>query len=393
MNIFRILLVLFIFSEHVYSQKRTVLVLSLDGVGFNYLQSQDLPSFNRLKKEGIRGKLKPVFQSTTFPAHASMATGVYPDRHGILHNIFFDRDKGKYSYSGDTNWFDVPPIWILAEQQSIKSALYYWIGSETDWRGTIPTLRKIPFNNKIDETKKINQIIDWLDLPQKERPGLIMSWWHGIDNVAHRYGPFSKEVKNKLSEQDLYLGRLLVELDKRNSWEYLTLIVVSDHGMTSVSNYIDLESILEEHGISSEVYEGPAVANIFLEEINIKKGKDILLANPFLSVYDKSDVPKDFHLFHPKRSGDLIITTEAPNMFVKKSKFNNLIKKFLGPKGMHGYHPQNEDMIAIFYAIGKGVRHQKEVLSINQVDLAPTIAEILDIKFPFVPDGKAINLE
>ena len=50
-------------------------------------------------------------------------------------------------------------------------------------------------------------------------------------------------------------------------------------------------------------------------------------------------------------------------------------------------------MIAIFYAIGKGVRHQKEVLSINQVDLAPTIAEILDIKFPFVPDGKAINLE
>ena len=163
---------LFVFSEHAYSQKRTVLVLSLDGVGFNYLQSQDLPSFNRLKKEGIRGKLKPVFQSTTFPAHASMATGVYPDRHGILHNIFFDRDKGKYSYSGDTNWFDVPPIWILAEQQSIKSALYYWIGSETDWRGTIPTLRKIPFNNKIDETKKINQIIDWLDSQQSNlKPG------------------------------------------------------------------------------------------------------------------------------------------------------------------------------------------------------------------------------
>ena len=93
-------LVFVVFSSLVIAEKdHTVIVISMDGMTNDAWDLKELKTFQRIQNEGIRADyMTPVYQSTTYPGHVSMATGVYPDRHGILHNSFYDRESGFHSY-------------------------------------------------------------------------------------------------------------------------------------------------------------------------------------------------------------------------------------------------------------------------------------------------------
>ena len=65
-----------------------------------------------------------------------MATGLYPAHHGIVQNIFYDRDRNKYYNSSnkstyeDGTWYGGTPLWVLAEQHHMIAANFYWVGSD-----------------------------------------------------------------------------------------------------------------------------------------------------------------------------------------------------------------------------------------------------------------------
>jgi alkaline phosphatase D len=359
-----------------------VIIISMDGVSYNIAENLSLTAFKRMEKFGIKADhMIPVYQSTTYPAHVSMATGVYPDRHGILHNSFIDTQQGRFSYDADANWIEVPPIWVLAEQQGIKSAVFFWVGSETDWHGVGASYRKAPFDPNIKEEQKIEQILKWVDMDKVNRPRLIMSYWDGTDDLGHIYGPESPRVSQQLLRQNKHLQDLITAIDVREAWGHLTLIVVSDHGMAEVNNYINLEQLLRISGIPAEISAGPAVAHIFLQADDIEQAKDFLSKQEHLAVYTKKDLPDSFHLNHPSRTGDIVVTTAAPNMF----------SSFGQPKGMHGYRPETPDMWGIFYALGAAVVPRK-IGPVHQVDIAPTIANILGIEMPDDTEGRVIKL-
>ena len=360
-----------------------VIIISMDGVSHNIAENLSLTAFKRMEKFGVKADhMIPVYQSTTYPAHVSMATGVYPDRHGILHNSFIDKQQGRFSYDADANWIEVPPIWVLAEQQGIKSAVFFWVGSETDWHGVGASYRKAPFDPNIKEEQKIEQILKWVDMDKVNRPRLIMSYWDGTDDLGHLDGPESPRVSQQLRRQNKLLQDLITAIDARQAWGHLTLIVVSDHGMAEVNNYINLEQLLRISGIKAELSAGPAVAHIFLQADDIEQAKDFLSKQEHLAVYTKKDLPDAFHLNHPSRTGDIVVTTAAPNMFSSYGQ----------PKGMHGYRPETPDMWGIFYAIGAAIEH-KELGPVHQVDLAPTIADILGITDTDHMQGKIISLK
>ncbi|MED6343719.1 MAG: alkaline phosphatase family protein, partial [Pseudomonadota bacterium] len=137
-------------------KEHTVIVISMDGMTNDVWNIKELDSFQKIQNEGIRAEfMKPVYQSTTYPGHVSMATGVHPDRHGILHNSFYDRETGFHSYPDDSNLIDVPPIWVLAEQQNIITGIYFWVGSETDWNGWQARYKYAPFDANVKEEEKI----------------------------------------------------------------------------------------------------------------------------------------------------------------------------------------------------------------------------------------------
>jgi predicted AlkP superfamily pyrophosphatase or phosphodiesterase len=377
------LLCLFLLSTGVFAEKEsTVIVISMDGVRHDISKNNDLDAFRRMEKNGVRAEyLIPVFQSTTYPAHVTLATGVYPDKHGIIHNSFLDKEKGRFSYDADANWLDVPPIWVLAEQQNIRSAVFFWVGSETDWHSIGASYRRAPFDANIKEEVKIEQILNWLDMNDEERPRLIMSYWDGTDELGHLQGPSSDDINQQMARQNSLLNGLLSEIDKREAWDYVTIFVVSDHGMTEVNHYIDLEALLDESGVTATLSEGPAVSHLFLKEQDIDDALQFFNSQQNIMAFKKEDLPKTWRMNHPTRTGDIVLATEAPSMFTSYGR----------PNGMHGYAPEMEDMRAIFYGMGAGINPQ-QLGPVHQVDLMPTVSKILGIKIPHAIDGKALDL-
>src|SRR5215212_4924383 len=65
--------------------KPTVILISLDGFRYDYLEKYNPPTLNKLAKEGVRAKwMMPSFPTKTFPNHYTIVTGLYPAHHGIV---------------------------------------------------------------------------------------------------------------------------------------------------------------------------------------------------------------------------------------------------------------------------------------------------------------------
>jgi len=187
-----------VLSAALHAGGPTVILISMDGLRHDWPALNELPAFARMRKEGGEAsRLTPVYPSNTFPGHVSLATGTYPDVHGIADNQFVDVVRGRYHMSGDASWLLAEPLWIAAERQGIKAATYFWVGSETDWQGRSHSYRMAPFDGKRPEADKVAQILAWLALPKAERPRLIMAYFAGADQVAHDRGPNSSAVHNR----------------------------------------------------------------------------------------------------------------------------------------------------------------------------------------------------
>ena len=144
-------------------------------------------------------------------------TGVSPDRHGIVNNLFEDPVRGRFDYDADPTWIEVEPLWSLAARAGIVSASYFWVGSEGPWRSGLGPRHWKHFDTTVGESDKVEQILAWLDLPDPaERPRLVTAWFHGADGASHRFGPDDPIVAGVLAKQDSALGTLLDGLAQRD---------------------------------------------------------------------------------------------------------------------------------------------------------------------------------
>jgi len=379
------------------SAPSTVIVLAWDGVRHDYPDRTTLPGLARMEREGARAsRITPPFPSTTFPSMVTLATGTYPDRHGIVDNEFRDTQRGDYVRAADPSWIEAEPLWIAAERQGVRSAVFFWVGSEQDWRGQGARFRKAPFDAGVDEATKVDQILAWLDLPPADRPRLIMAWWHGTDHVAHQKGPDHPDVAAQLVRQDRQLERLLAGIDERRAWGSTTLLVVSDHGMTAVEESVPVRARLAAAGIEAEVNAGGAVAHVFLADpSSADAAVRALQGLEGVAVYRRADLPAGLRLAHPNRVGDLVLTTVPPRTFAAAA-FVESAASFAGgllgwKRGMHGFDPSLPDMGGIFFALGRGVPHGARIGPVRAIDVAPTVAELLGIAPPADAEGEPIR--
>ena len=371
----------------------TVVLISMDGVRHDFLDRTPLPALERMQREGMRAeRLIPVYPSNTFPGHVSIATGTYPDVHGVIDNHFEDAERGTYRYEDDADWFKAEPLWAAAERQGLPAAAYFWVGSETDWNGIGARHRMSPFDPNRPEADKAKQMLRWLRLPDTERPRLIMSYWAGVDSVAHRAGPADPAVVRQLRLQDAALGQLLAGIDALNLWRTLTLLVVSDHGMTAAGELIDTAAALSDAGIYAQVL-GSAVANVYLENAqDLEAAAAALSGLKNVMVHRRNEIPAAWRLRHDGRTGDLVATTVPP--FVLTPPSNPLCALmpnrcvFLG--GHHGYRPDHPDMGGILLALGRGVAAGAALPQAHQIDIAATVARLLNIDPPAQSEGTPV---
>ena len=122
---------------------RYVVILSLDGFRADYQGRAHTPNLDQMDREGLSGSFRPSYPTLTFPNHYAMATGRYPNNHGLIGNEFWD-ERGAHYRLGDRKAVEDPafykgePLWNVARRHGLKSASFFWVGSETPIGGHHP---------------------------------------------------------------------------------------------------------------------------------------------------------------------------------------------------------------------------------------------------------------
>ncbi len=365
-----------------------LVVLSLDGFRWDYASSFSLPNLGQMAQEGVSADaLIPSFPTKTFPNHYSMATGLYPDNHGIILNNFFNTSLNKQFVAGDpasvgdANFFGGEPIWATAEKQNLRTANYFWVGSEAPTGGVSPSIWK-KYDHNMPFTARIDSVISWLQLPDSKRPHLIMWYMHEPDAIGHANGPRGEQTKKTVVYLDSLIGVFRAKLKELPIGEQVNFMVVSDHGMGEIAP----ERTLYLDELVPRYWLGRCNAESVIMNLSaIDAYKDSLYNRlqkvEHLKVWKKEEVPARLHYGKNPNLVDLVVVADSAWNILVTNDQNQLYSK-----GAHGYDNQNKDMHGIFYAVGPAFKKGYKQTAFENVNLYPLFAKILGVT-PAKVDG------
>ena len=378
--------------------KPYLILISLDGFRWDYQDLYETPAMDRIAENGVRADaLVPVFPTLTFPNHYSIATGLYPASHGLVGNRFPSKDRRSF-YSlrdreavEDGSWYRGEPIWVAAEKFGMVSAAFFFVGTEADVGGV-----RLSYWNSFDESissnRRVDQVIDWLAMPDDRRPHFIALYFEHVDTATHRSGPGSKRSISSISRVDGYLGRLLAGIDRLPIADDVYIVIVSDHGQTAIDRNAQpflINAVVNLDGIT--VVDHGSVAFLYLPEPDRQRSEAIRTSINNAWEHGRAmlrhETPASWHVSGDSGFADVIVQA-APGYAVYSSR-----RQMRGASiGDHGWAPEHREMHGIFLASGRRLPGGKRISAINAVDVYPLMMEILEIPLTTAIDGSPSRL-
>lgn len=371
------------------TSKHYVILVSLDGFRYDYAKKYRAEHLLDLGARGASAPegMLPAYPSITFPNHYTIVTGLYPEHHGIVANSFYDPERKElYSYHDsktvvDGTWYGGTPLWVLAEQQGMRSACFFWVGSEADIQGVRPTYY-LRFDTTFPNQKRVEQVLAWLKLPREQRPHMITLYFSDTDTAGHRFGPDSPQVEDAVHELDNEIGSLMDGINQ--SRLPVDLIVLADHGMATVEgapiqlDQFGLQKSYFAHVVGSNMYpRSDQDAQMAYEALRGKSDK--------FAVYRRANVPAYLHFDSNPREGDPVVVATGPYL-IEVSEDAATAEHL--PKGAHGYDATHmPEMKAIFFAAGPEIRAGIKLAPFENVNVYPLIAKILGLDISHLKTG------
>lgn len=385
-----------------------VLLISIDGFRWDYVdlhQPKFLSQFAR--QSASLSSLRPSYPSKTYPNHISIVTGLYPQNHGIVANHFIDRETKPPMVYGlaDRNsveegrFYKGISIWGLAEQAGIKTASYYWPGSETNNANYQPSYYLYYQHNR-PHRERIDTVEEWFTLPELDRPHFVSLYFHEVDSAGHHYGPGSKQVKAAIDKVDASIQTIVEKLEHLDI--ELNIIIVSDHGMADIvsSKTIELPKL---DGFSS-FGQGPLVQYYIGEHPESSKTTEqggrrqhvdyaltqLNQAATHFSCSRPKHTDKMLNIQKATRLGDIVCLADRGwSLYSTKPRAGGLKQPNHVSPGNHGWSQfQGRDMHGIFYARGPLFKSNVQIPTVNNVDIYPLIAQLYGLSFSHPIDGQ-----
>ncbi len=374
--------------------KPTVILISLDGFRWDYLDNYKPKTLGRLARDGVRAKwMIPSFPTKTFPNHYTIATGLYPAHHGIVENNVYDFGEvftmSKRKEVENPRWWGGEPIWVTAEKQGQRAASYFFVGTETMIQGEAPTQWR-SYNGKVPNIMRVDKILGYLDQPKEIRPTMLSMYFSTTDDVGHEFGPDSEETKYAVWEVDEYIGRLMAGLEKRGIDKQINIIIVSDHGMANYYpkqvtflddnfNFDDTERILWTNEIV-QIFPNPGKTDAIYDKIK---------ALPHTTCWKKSDIPGRLHYNDGKRIAPIICSSELGWITTSHKRWDDWYKELdetERPRGAHGYDNKYQEMQATFIGHGAAFKRGYTAEPFANIEVYNVMCKILGLA-PAKNDG------
>jgi predicted AlkP superfamily pyrophosphatase or phosphodiesterase len=367
------------------SQPQTLVLVSLDGFRRDFLDSYSPPALTSLAHDGVvSAAMIPSFPTLTFPNHYSIVTGLYPEHHGIVSNTMYDTAlKAGFNISGpmisESRWWGGEPIWVTAEKQGVRSASFFWVGSEAAIEGVRPSIYK-KYDAKVTFSERVDSVLSWLTLPAAQRPRIITLYFNEPDHIEHEKGPDSPEAHAAVLMADSAVGRLVAGMRARGLYDAVNLIVVSDHGMANISpdRYVYVTDVTDTLNVRT-IDRGPIFMGWALNGDNA--GLVAALRKlPHVQAWLKDSVPARLHFHDNNRITPVVALAETGWMINvgKPTRNKNL--------GTHGFDNADPLMYALFIAHGPVFKSGARIPAFPNVDVYGLMTRILGLT-PAPNDG------
>ncbi len=346
-------------------------LIIIDGLAINTFEEASTPFIDSLLEKGATSATCEVDSIPTVSrgAHATLATGVTPDIHGIYGNRYYDRQKKQVCGFGPdrlriTTFAEVAerhgksvavtgnkglglsdgPIQLLSPGDEGGSGALEILGKGASIIRTIkndPALRNS--RNRILEQIQSRQATSYtkyvefdniagdvvFDILTKNKPDILAVTYVGVDKSSHAYGPLSEEAFKTMSNVDRLIKLMFEKIDPAKTF----CIITADHGNTAVSNYIDLWALASPEKVEALVTEGRRSARVYL-----CNRQDVAAVAEFYAAYDGVDEVQ-INYNDPYTIGDIFLYAAADTTFGVDTKVSR--------KACHGSLADSDRIVPI----------------------------------------------
>ena len=430
-----------------------VVLVVWDGMRPDFVTEQNTPALWKLAREGVTFRNHhAAYPSATMVNGTAMVTGVYPGKSGIIANHVYRPDidphhavdvelapvveKGDELSGG--KYIAVPTIAELLQRAGARSviAAAKTVGllldrhpndSGANNSATLFAGKALPKAALALITEKLGpfpaarlQHDSWttkavIDVLWKDGfPALSILWLGEPDLTEHETAPGAPAALAAIKSADGNLAAVLSALDERKVRETTDVFVVSDHGFSTIRRSIDLQKILNGAGFTAttEFNGEPKQGDIMLagnggSVLFYVIGHDATVTRRLVEFLQQSDFagviftrqPMDgtFAFEQAKiqndRAPDVVMAFRwevSKNQFGIPGMIDADWQRAAG-KGTHATLSRF-DMHNMLVAAGPDFRRSEtDDLPSGNVDLAPTILQILGIKPPEKMDGRILS--
>lgn len=306
-----------------------------DGFGIEYLENSRMPNLARWRERGLFRRVQCVMPSVTNTNNASICCGVWPDRHGITGNSYFNERTGLEEYMETADLLLAPTLFERAKKYGVKSAL---LSSKKKTTTLLPAGADLVLTPeapspewvaRLGEAPNIytREINYWLfaaaiDL-LKTRRDLGCLYVHTTDYPMHTWPPEAPESKEHLARLDQLFGEAAAAAPDA------MFLLTADHAMNHKSRCWDLEKACVKRGAPIRIaisvdrdkylkhhrgYGGIAWVYCSASK-EIDRVSGIISGLPGVeAVLTRSEAAKRFHLM-PSRIGDLVVLGDRDTVF------------------------------------------------------------------------------
>jgi len=390
---------------------KPVLSIFFDGLKFDSLKY--MPFLGGLP---YRRRLETIL-GYSVTCHASMYTGVYPDKHGLW--FLWQHAPQTSPFRWLQRWpllnrLDVLPAWILAHRFTARRSrltaywgiprLYnlpmrYWPNidvsekrywDEDGYLEGCPTIFELLRREGIayEVVGMVPHEIETSRLVAAHTFRQVQPWTYlfigDVDALSHHYTQDSPEVIAKLQAFDRIVERSCRELE-RLAGEY-DVMVWSDHGHVVLNEKIDLYALFRQAGDDLSHYMHIVdinFARFWFRDAGERRRVEAVLAGIRNGYVLSAEDAERWHVrMADTRYGELIFYLDAG------SAFSRTIFGFgLRQKSIHGYVPSHPDCDGVFVS-----NHPlaEDVERVRLVDLLPSHLALFGLSAPGHVDGRVI---